>query len=157
MLCYLQKIGEISGNNYYFNVPYKTTEEFIEYIGKKPDDFGSMFFGIDRTSMVENLYAVSFHVTRIHTSPEKEYYIHYHMFSKKNYSETYNPVLEDSEGDMEFSSIDEIKSFLIKFIEDKKLTEVCTELIENEIDSACKVIERQRAIIKRFKKAKSYL
>ena len=98
------KIGTMqNGKNYYFNVPYNSSEKFINYVSGENDAIAKNWFGYDREPIVKTMYAVQFHIEDYNGwDPEtyverKEYKIHYHMMSTEGYEECYHPRLCDKD------------------------------------------------------------
>ena len=63
MIKHYAKIGTMTnGKNYYFNVPYNSSDKFINYVSCERDGLASSLFGYDRDKIVSTMYAVQFHL-----------------------------------------------------------------------------------------------
>lgn len=175
MICFYKKIGKIDGKSYYFNIPYCASKKFIEYVSNENDLVGEKLFGIKREKTVETMYAVDFWVAKYdgydfeNSEDRPEYKIHYHMYSREDYHPTYNPCLRKKNEYCEYSTSSEITNefvfysvedackFLIKFMEDKEITEVCVSELSKDIQETTKEVKRQMGILNRITDAMNYV
>ena len=164
MIGYYSKIGEIDGKSYYFNIPYNSTEKFVDSVSGEYDYIGSAWFGYDREKIVKTMYAVEFWAAKYEgwDSEKKvskdEYKIHYHMMSSEGYQNTYNPTLYNKEKkeDYKFDTMEELCEFLINFMKEYGITEVNTNEITKDIKYTTKEVKRSMNILERISNAMNY-
>lgn len=163
MIGYYSKIGIMSnGKAYYFDVPYNSSEKFVNYISGEHDGLASGLFGYDRDKMVSTMYAVQFNIEDYNGWDEeyndrKEYKIHYHMMSRDGYEYCYHPTLKDKEKkELVFLSPEEACKFLIKFMEEYEITEVNVKEIEKDVKYTTKEVKRHMSILNRIMEAMNY-
>lgn len=164
MILFYGKIGTMqNGKNYYFNVPYNSSEKFAKYISEENDYIAANWFGYDRNNIVNTMYAVQFNIEYYNGwDPEthedrKEYKIHYHMMSTDNYESCYHPTLLDKDKkELVFLSTEEACEFLIKFMEEYEITEVNYKEASKDILSDTKEVKRLMSIINRITEALNY-
>lgn len=164
MILYYGKIGQMSnGKTYYFNVPYNSSENFINYVSGENDEIAKNWFGYDRDKIVETMYAVQFNIGDYNGwDPEthedrKEYRIHYHMMSTNGYENSYHPTLFDKDKkELVFLSTEEACEYLIKFMEEYEITEVNHKEVSKDIQQATKEVKRLMSVVNRITEAINY-
>ena len=163
MIGHYAKIGTMTnGKNYYFNVPYNSSEKFINYVSGERDVLASNLFGYDRDNMVSTMYAVQFSIEDYNGwdddyNERKEYKIHYHMMSTEGYENCYHPTLRDKDKkELEFLSPEEACEFLIKFMEENEIVDVNTKEIEKDVNYMTKEVKRHMSILNRIMEAVNY-
>lgn len=164
MILYYGKIGQMSnGKTYYFNVPYNSSDAFVNYVSGEDDAIARAWFGYDRETMVNTMYAVQFDIEDYNGfDPEtyedrKEYRIHYHMMSTEGYENCYHPTLCDKDKkELVFLSTEEACEFLIKFMEEYEITEVNTKEAMKDINGSLKEIRWQTVVVNRITEAINY-
>ena len=160
---YYAKIGTMTnGKNYYFNVPYNSSEKFINYVSGERDGLANNLFGYDRDKIVSTMYAVQFNIEDYNGwdddyNERKEYKIHYHMMSTEGYENCYHPTLRDKDKkELKFLSPEEACEFLINFMEENEITEVNTKEVEKDVKYTTKEVKRYMSILNRIMEAMNY-
>ena len=163
MIGYYSKIGTMTnGRTYYFNVPYNSSEKFVNYISGERDGLASGLFGYDRDKIVSTMYSVQFNIEDYNGwdddyNERKEYKIHYHMMSTEGYENCYHPTLRDKDKkELKFLSTEEACEFLINFMEENEITEVNTKEVEKDVKYITKEVKRHMSILNRIMEAMNY-
>ena len=151
-----------NGRTYYFNVPYNSSEKFVNYISGERDGLASGLFGYDRDKIVSTMYSVQFNIEDYNGwdddyNERKEYKIHYHMMSTEGYENCYHPTLRDKDKkELKFLSTEEACEFLINFMEENEITEVNTKEVEKDVKYITKEVKRHMSILNRIMEAMNY-
>ena len=166
MIGHYAKIGTMTnGKNYYFDVPYNSSEKFINYVSGERDGIASGWFGYDRDKIVSTMYAVQFSIEdyegwgpdTFDNEEYKEYKIHYHMMSEEGYENCYHPVLRGTDKkELVFATPEAACKFLIKFMEENEIFDVNTKEAKKDVSYITKEVKRHMSILNRIMEAMNY-